>query len=271
MANTIFIAYFIFIYYIFVRYYIEWATMAIADSGINGPFRGKVGSIIGYKLNGQNVIRSVGRRTRPFSKLELLNQAKMRVTSAFLAGIKPFVKFGFRGEAPEGSRIGAFQMAQSYVRKHALAIDESGQPYVDPEKVLISKGNLEPPLNCRVHAEGNRLFFRWDNAHRYGFTQRLLTLAYDGGLTRFFRDLGGRASLGEDTWDLSALDRLERPLHVYAAFRDTMTDEISDSVYCGAIVPAAPSVPDIDPVHPQTAPAPPSLPSGQFELTFPDR
>lgn len=245
--------------------------MAIAEQGINGPFRGKVGSIIGYNLNGQNVMRSIGRRrTRPFTALELLNQGKMKVTSEFLSRIKPFVKFGFRAEAPEGSRVGAFQLAQSQVRKHALEIDSEGRPFVNPAKVLISKGNLEPPLNCRVTREGNRLIFRWDDPDRYGY-HRLLTLAYDGDSFRFFRNLGAERSEGEDVWELAQLNFLERPLHVYAAFRSTVSDDISDSVYCGAIEPLAPSEPDTDRLRPQTPPEPPSPPSGQYELAFPDR
>ncbi|MNL13348.1 hypothetical protein D3C87_1342520 [compost metagenome] len=33
--------------------------MAILKAGINGPFSGKVGSVVGYELNGQTVIRSL--------------------------------------------------------------------------------------------------------------------------------------------------------------------------------------------------------------------
>ncbi len=243
--------------------------MAIATQGINGPFRGKVGSVIGYTLNGQQVMRSVGRRTRPFTELELLNQVKMKVTSEFLRRIKPFVKFGFRNEAPEGSRVGAFQLAQSYVRKHALELDAAGKPFVNPAKVLISKGPLEPPQNCTVVRDGNRLVFRWDYLN-LGGNHRLLTLAYDGDSFRYFRDLGGERNKGEDEWDVPYLHLLERSLHVYAAFRNTITNEISDSVYCGAIDPASvPSVPSIGHSRPQTPPAPPIPPSGQYELTFP--
>ena len=257
--------------------------MAIVEQGITGAFIGKVGTVIGYQLNGQNVMRSIGRRrTKPFSELELLNQAKMKVTSEFLRPIKSFIKFGFREVAPEGSRVGAFQLAQSHVRKQALDFDAEGKPFVNPAKVLISKGSLEPPRNCRITQDGNRLIFNWDPANGAEY-HRLLTLAYDGDSFRFFRNLGAERGSGEDVWDLSHLDLLERPLHVYAAFRSTVSDKISDSVYCGTIQPGAvkpeiikktsvaPSEPGTDRSHPQTPPAPPSPPSGQFELAFPDR
>ena len=251
--------------------------MAIVEQGITGAFIGKVGPVVGYQLNGQNVMRSIGRRrTKPFSELELLNQAKMKVTSEFLRPIKSFVKFGFREVAPEGSRVGAFQLAQSHVRKQALDFDAEGKPFVNPAKVLISKGSLEPPRNCRVTQEGNRLSFKW-NAIGEGGDHRLLTLAYDEDSFRFFRDLGAARSSGEDVWELPFLHLLERPLHVYAAFRSTVSDKISNSVYCGTIEPGtikeplAPSAPDTGRSHLQTPPAPPTPLSGQYELTFPDR
>lgn len=251
--------------------------MAIVEQGITGAFIGKVGTVIGYQLNGQNVMRSIGRRrTKPFTELELLNQAKMKVTSEFLRRIKPFVKFGFREVAPEGSRVGAFQLAQSHVRKQALDFDADGKPFVNPAKVLISKGSLEPPRNCRLTRDGDRLIFTWDKAAGAAGHHRLLTLAYDGDSFSFFRDLGAARSSGEDVWELSHLHLLERPLHVYAAFRSTISDTISDSVYCGVIKTvtiksSAPSAPDTGRSHPQTPPAPPTPPSGQYELAFPDR
>src|SRR5690554_2902531 len=116
--------------------------MAIGYQGINGPFRGKVGTVVGYSLNGQQVMRAVGKRTKPFTALELLNQAKMKAVSKFLAPIQPVVKFGYQRVAPAGSRVGAFQLAQSYVRKNAIDMDDEGQPFVNPAKVLISRGPL---------------------------------------------------------------------------------------------------------------------------------
>src|SRR5690606_36272383 len=121
--------------------------MAIGHQGINGPFKGKIGVVVGYNLNGQQVMRSVGKRIKPFTAMELLNQGKMRAVSKFLGPINPIVKFGYRREAPAGSRVGPFQLAQSYVRKNAIDFDEEDKPFVNPAKVLISRGELEPPLN----------------------------------------------------------------------------------------------------------------------------
>ena len=213
--------------------------MAINHGGINGSFSGKVGSIVGYNLNGQQVMRSVGRRTRPFTVLELLNQAKMKAVSEFLAPIRPFVKFGYRREAPPGSRVGAFQLAQSYVRKNAIDFDEDDKPFVNPAKVLISRGPLAPPLNCTAAHEGDQLTIRWEQSESGG-TDRLLLLLY-GEHFRHFEEIGAERREGSETLVINHLRFIEKPVHVYVAFRDTFFDTISDSVYCGALTPAATS------------------------------
>lgn len=244
--------------------------MAIVKQGIGGVFKGKVGSVVGYELGGQNVMRSLGMRTKPFTRLELLNQAKMKVVSEFLAPIKPYVKFGFQREAPVGSRVGAFQLAQSHTRKNAVDLDEDGKPFVNPAKVLISRGPLAPPENCMVQREGNSITFIWDH-HQHRASDRLVVLLYDEDSFRFFRDIGPERRDMKYTVEYDYLHVLKRPVHAYAAFRDTMSDKISDSVYCGTIKPVESSAPDTAHIHPHVVPAPPTPPNGQLGLMFPDQ
>lgn len=209
--------------------------MAIAKNGITGAFSGKIDSIVGYELNGQNVIRSVGVRRKKATLLEQLNRAKMKVTSEFLSPIKPYIKFGFKREAPVGSRIGAFQLAQSYTRKNAIDLDAADQPYVNPEKVLISKGPLTPPHRCTVERDGTQLTFRWELIDRGGWNDRLMVLLYDMDTLRDFREIGARRKDQTDVWENDLLRFTDKPVHVYVAFRDTLFDTVSDSVYCGVV------------------------------------
>lgn len=208
--------------------------MAIAKQGVNGTFSGKVGSVIGYEVGGQNVMRTVGRRTKPFTERELLNQAKTKAVSEFLKQIKPYIQFGFRQAASPGSRVGAFQRAQSYTYKHAVELDAAHQPMINPEKVLISTGELVSPQHITVSRKGNRLTFRWDFSSGEGF-DRLVVLLYDGAQFSFFREAGAERRELQDVWDIEQLSHLKTSVHVYAAFRDTISDGISDSVYCGAV------------------------------------
>ncbi|WP_028296253.1 DUF6266 family protein [Olivibacter sitiensis] len=211
--------------------------MARAKNGINGSFSGKVGSIIGYELNGQNVIRSVGRRTRPFSELELMNQAKMKAISQFLARIKPYVRLGFSKAAPAGSRVGAFQLAQSYAYKHAIAYDADNKPYLDPQKVLFAKGNRPIPHNCTAQLIGNRLEIRWENVDRSCAEDQLMVLLYDGEHYLNFRTFGAARRAQLDVWELDEkIQKLKAPVYVYAAFKDPYYGDVSDSVCCAVLI-----------------------------------
>jgi len=208
--------------------------MAITKNGIIGGFSGKVGTVIGYELGGQQVMRSVGRRRKPFTALELLNQAKMRAVSQFLSPIKPYIKMGYQSLVDKGSKVGAFQMAQSYIRKHAIAYDEAEQPYVDPAKVLMFRGTLDVPINCRVERDGNVITTRWDNADDAGHCH-VMILIYDQENVRLLKELGAPKREQIDIWETKFLEFATRPVHVYAAFRDVLLGGFSDSVYCGAI------------------------------------
>ena len=208
--------------------------MATIKQGINGAFKGKIGSVIGYQIDGQNIVRMVGKRTKPFTPRELLNQAKIRTASKFLKPIKPYIQFGFARAALTHSRIGAFQLAQSYIYKQAIELDTEDAPYINPEKVLISSGDLFPPQQLSVSREGNRLTFQWEFSGGEA-ADRLMVLLYDGIQHAFFLEVGAERGALQDTWDVAALAHIDSPMHVYAAFRDTISGSVSSSVYCGAI------------------------------------
>jgi len=207
--------------------------MAIAKNGINGKFSGKVGSIIGYQLGDQNIIRTVGERRKPYSPLELLNQAKMRAVSEFLSPIKPIIRFGFKREKTAGNRIGAFQLAQSYTRKCAIDLNEEGVPFVNPEKVLVSMGEVEPPHRCTVQRDGQQITVRWDPVMEND--DRLVVLLYDLDIYREFRYLGAERKEGMEQWEQANLKDTDKPVHVYVAFRNVYLETISNSIYCGTI------------------------------------
>lgn len=211
--------------------------MAILKNGINGPFSGRVGNVVGYQLNGQNIIRSLPVRTkRKPSKKVLLNRARMKATSQFLSPIKEIIAFGYKNLAPPGSRIGAFQQAQSYIVKNAIDYDGQENPYVNPEAVLVFRGEMVPPIQLQMSREENTLSFTWDVDSLLQRDGQFLALAYVIETNHFwFYDGGTKASDGMLSWDLgigaSGLDQI----HVYVGFYDLIEDQFSDSLYAGVV------------------------------------
>lgn len=213
--------------------------MAILKEGVHGPFSGKIGSIVGYQLNGQNIIRTVPVviKRKP-SPLTQINRARMKAVSQFLRPLKQIIDFGYKNVAPKGSRVGPFQTAQSHTFKHAIDYDDHTVPYVNPEKVLVFRGNHTPPPRLEVEREENLLHLTWDAESCITVKALLIAVAYiPEEKVVWFEEGGAKASQGAYTWNLGAGITPERypNIHVYAGFYDVIWDELSDSAYAGCV------------------------------------
>lgn len=212
--------------------------MAILKNGIHGPFSGRVGNIVGYELNGQNIIRSLPvypKKKRKPSELALLNRARMAAVSQFLRPLKRIIEFGYKNVAPKGSRVGPFQTAQSHTFKNALEYGEGNIPYVDPGKVLVFRGSLPPPRHLEMIVKDNVLNFTWgtDKPNRpYGL---LVAAVYIEGGHAYFVDGLASAADGKAQWELPSNWDNKSPVHVYGGFYDLIGDQLSDSVYGGRL------------------------------------
>ncbi|WP_164112647.1 MULTISPECIES: DUF6266 family protein [Sphingobacterium] len=210
--------------------------MAILKDGINGPFSGKVGSVVGYELNGQAIIRGLPNYVkRKPSPLALINRNRMKAVSKFLAPINETIKFGYKNLAPPGSRIGAFQKAQSYIFKTALEYNEDTIPYVNPEKVLVFRGNLQIPIVTSLNRNKNKLTIAWEAQRYQDKHYNILLLAYDIEKEVSIYDGGASTISGQLEWQLPEHFSKIEQLHIYFGVLDMFTGEMSDSVYAGCI------------------------------------
>jgi len=209
--------------------------MAISKNGINGSFSGKVGTVIGYEVGGQNIIRMVGKRRKAFSEGELLNQAKMRAVSLFMADIGPYFRVGYESLVKKGQKIGAYQLAQSHVRKEAVVLNEAGEPVIDPAKVLIFRGGTPSPEQVHVERAGQDLFIQWSNQKSLPDVYCVVLLYSEKKGWSSFRNIGAFADLREDHWIGAIPAVIQDPVYVYVAFRNADTAEFSNSVYAGTV------------------------------------
>ncbi len=209
--------------------------MAILKAGINGPFSGKVGNVVGYQLNGQSVIRSL-----PFvikrapSKLTIINRMRMKVVSQFLAYVKKPIAFGYKNIAPKGSRVGAFQSAQSYLFNNAIDYDADNMPYINPEKVLVFRGDMTPPLLIKVERKDNKLHVEWNKDACKGYSAAVVVLAYVIEKYAALNEGAAISNEGKMVWEHQLFNSDEQ-VHIYVGFYDMLNDEFSDSVYGGCV------------------------------------
>lgn len=204
--------------------------MARLLNGINGPFSGKVGSIIGYVVDGKGYIKGHYKaRTKKVTEKELLNREKFKVAQEWLGHLTPLLRVGFKKYRPgcEG-----FRAAKSHLMTHALEVVD-GKAVINPERFQISYGNLpvSRDLKCEI-ASPSTLRLSWDPTDLQDYRlDQVMVLAYcteekDGacGLYVSSRD-SGEYILNVETG---------KTYYVYFAFIAADRSSQSNSVYLGS-------------------------------------
>lgn len=138
--------------------------MAIIEGGIFGNLRGRLGNRVYYMLRGKQVSRVVGRKVKPPSAKQLINQMELKVLSDFLTSVKEFIKLGFGPEAVLNDMY-----PHNIAVRHNKRFAQSGEyPHIvmDYQRVLLSKGTLPGLTDVSVRLtgdadEGYSLVFKW--------------------------------------------------------------------------------------------------------------
>ncbi|WP_339703491.1 DUF6266 family protein [uncultured Marixanthomonas sp.] len=137
--------------------------MAKFEKGILGGFSGKVGTVVGARWRGKNIMRSLPQRgDYTPSELQLQQRAKFKTVIQFLTPIQRIVGRFFGSEQGDKS---PFNLATSYHLTEAVTPDGDGY-VMDYPKVLISRGDLRGLTDESITTDANQeLILSWtDNS-----------------------------------------------------------------------------------------------------------
>jgi hypothetical protein len=136
--------------------------MAKYEFGINGPFNGKLGTVVGCTWKGIPYMRSLPKkRTGKVSEAAQRNRKKFDLAQQWLKPLTPFLRVGFKGYQ---ERVEGFVAAKSYLLKNAMDPHED-QFIINPEKMVVSFGSLAGPLDAQVIlTDANILQFTWSTS-----------------------------------------------------------------------------------------------------------
>jgi hypothetical protein len=203
--------------------------------GINGPFTGKVGPVVGSTWMGMAVIRSKPeRRKKAFSEAELAQQAKFRLMSNFLSRVMPLLNVTFRHLAV---RMTGFNKAYSYNVKNAFTGAYPDQK-IDYSMVLLGRGDLPNAGSPAVtSSSSDNVDFSWTDNSGKGKaceTDKAFIAVYCEEMNQWNYKL--------DAAERSAAScRLSTPffggksVHGYIGFISADGKEVSDSMYTGMV------------------------------------
>lgn len=207
--------------------------MATFKNGILGPFKGKVGTVVGYELNGQHVMREVGKgkANKAPTEKELANRKKFVLAQGWLKPLTDFLRVGFQDYAPT---FYGFNAAKSYLLNHAVT---GAYPdfLIDPALMLVSHGGLAPALSAGAVSETpNAITFTWDpGAHAYN--DRAMFLVYDtkNGIAEF--DTAAAKTQNRKGVFVVNPSFSGNKVHVYLAFVSEDRKNRSNSQYLGVV------------------------------------
>ena len=157
------------------------------SKGILGGFSGKVGSVVGVRWRGKDILRSLPQPSSAEPTQSQLDQ-RMRFSTvvSFLTPIKVILSAYYGKQQGDKS---AYNLATGYHLREALLPGPVSGYVVNYLKVLISKGDLRGLSNATaVAAAGQEVTITWDDNSGQGnasATDELIVVAYCEGLDLF--------------------------------------------------------------------------------------
>lgn len=214
--------------------------MAKFEQGINGPFSGKIGNVIGSSWRGIHYMKSRSQKTAPPSDSQLQNQHIFRLAQHWLSPLTEFVRAGFR--KPSGASKG-FTAAKSYL--HANAMVRNGyESYIIPSRMLLSQGSLPmaSDLTMAFDSDAAEINISWnpdkndrqDHCTDASLKDQLMYVAYNIKGGEVFGEVYGPFR-SEGNCQITIPSALKGKYHVYAAFQSADRQNQSDSCYLGDV------------------------------------
>ena len=210
--------------------------MATFDKGILGGFSGKVGTVVGARWRGKNVMRSLPQRgDYTPSESQLQQRAKFKTVIRFLTPIQYVISKFFGTEQGDKS---PFNLATGYYLLEAVTPD--GDDYViDYPKALISRGDLRGLTDeAMTPAANQQLDLTWaDNSGQGNAASddQLLVIVYapDGTMFQQFENAAKRSDASASVTLPAYYSGLE--VLVWATFVTADEQLAAMSTYLGAV------------------------------------
>lgn len=211
--------------------------MARLKKGLFGPISGSIGTVEGYELNGQFILRSKRvKPAKPPTEKQLACREKMRLINSALSHCKAFIELGY-AEAVKIQTYNAYNAAVAYNMQHAI-IGIYPNYEIAYSQLKLATGTIDTEgLAPSVSLQGNTLSFTWVPATVYPrSTDHVMLLAYVPELKQAAYNLcGAKRREGEETLPLPGSWQ-GMPVHCYLVFRVESGAECTDSIYLGEII-----------------------------------
>ncbi|WP_449440222.1 DUF6266 family protein [Pedobacter steynii] len=209
--------------------------MGIANSGLFGGHRGKIGDLVFYELNGKTIVRSIGKSQKPPTENQQRAKTDMKIVSATIKTLRPFIELGFSTMIGK-TGMNTHNLAVQYNIKNIIKGTYPNQE-IACDKLLVSKGELKPAQNCVVTQTIDVLQFSWETNPQMAWpesTDQVMMLAYFPASKKLaYKLYGNNRLLGNDELEIPESLRGEY-METYVSFIAADRKDVADSIYTGS-------------------------------------
>lgn len=215
--------------------------MAVLNSGPNGGFSGKAGSVVGYFQYGQWRIRGLPKlsaKNRKGSSKQNICRSRFSKMQDFLRPVLPFIRIGFNLESKRNHNS-AHNSAKSWNMLNAF--NEEGE--IDYTAFRFSMGNLPGAEDAAIEEQEDQLIISWrDNSGDTGEDKYLreddqvMILIYDIKTPFTLGTMSGaRRSAGQEIVKIERFKYLTE-YHIWISFISDDRQRIANSKYVGMVM-----------------------------------
>lgn len=210
--------------------------MAKLPNGINGPFIGRIGNLVFYILNGENICREIG-ECGPHNNNQKGNSAKMSLISPFIATVQSFIEIGFRATKKTKAQS-SYAYALSVNMKAAVTGTYPKQK-IAFAKAKFSEGEIAVPKTPTAVQNENILELRWKadleglNADQH---DQIMAMVYFPGEVRCISLTSGAKRTEEfQSLQIPAFTK-KTEMFIHMAFINEDRTDVSNSVFVKKLI-----------------------------------
>lgn len=207
--------------------------MAELPNGITGVFIGRIGNIVGYMLNGKNIIRNIG-KTGPHNDNQKANETKLGIISALAKVIDEFLAYGFKNSKRKpGLSTRSYAIG---LNKKVAVKGKYPRQKIDFKRLIVSEGNVPAPKNAAVKLSGRNLEFSWQadlDADGADEGDQVMLLAYLPEGKKAIKVLSGARRTEEFQQLQLPASTKDYTIEVYISYISDDRSAASPSVYLG--------------------------------------
>ena len=207
--------------------------MGIIEKGVNGPFKGKAGSVVGSSWKGINYIKGLPRKNgtkRIPSSQQALQQQRFRLLNDFFRPLSDVLNVGLKPMLAKATGINA---AFTLNYEHAF-LEDAGNISLNYKALQFSRGSLCTAGAEKAWVDNKKVAVTW-NIKTYGMGGEMddiaYVLVYLPEINVFFSDMQ-QATRQDGITHVDLLgNNTDTEIHVWLFFADKQQRRASQTVY----------------------------------------